>query len=170
MIDVESEHTRATRVVITALSLVAGPTLAQTPAPPQLGLVHGESLATAPGGKRHEIAFDRPTDGVARAEYKSAPFFAVILKSGKACSITEEERVKTQGMFPKAKVFMTRFQCGGDPEENVTYTNVDQKVAFLAVYAGDSLGQADRTLERAKASGKFPRANLRRLQAVLVYP
>jgi hypothetical protein len=134
------------------------------------GRIHGDTTATPAGGKPHEIVFDRPDDGVARREFKSAPFFAVILKSGKPCSISEEERQKTQAMFPGAKVFMTRFQCDGNQEENVTYTNVDQKVAFLAVYAGESLGAADRTLAKAKASGKFRAANLRRLQAVLVYP
>lgn len=134
------------------------------------GKVHGEMVKPPAGAKPHEIVFERPTDGVARAEYKSDPFFAVILRSAKRCAITEEERVKVQAMFPGSKVFMTRFQCGDDVEENVTYTNVDQNVAFLAVYAGDSLGQADRTLAKAKATGKFPRANLRRMQAVLVYP
>jgi hypothetical protein len=134
------------------------------------GRVHGETTAAPPGAKPHEIVFERPDDGVARREFKSAPFFAVILKSGKPCSITEDERHKTQALFPGAKVFMTRFQCDGNAEENVTYTNVDPKVAFLAVYAGESLGAADRTLAKAKATGKFRAANLRRLQAVVVYP
>jgi hypothetical protein len=134
------------------------------------GKVHGEITATPPGGKPHEIAFDRPDDGVARAQWKSAPFFAVILKSAKACAFTEEERKSIQAMFPGAKVFMTRFQCDGNVEENVTYTNVDPKAAFIAVYAGDTLAAADRTLAKAKATGKFRAANLRRLQAVVVYP
>ena len=32
-----------------------------------------------------------------------------------------------------------RFQCDDDIEENISYTNVNDKYAFLAVYAGATL-------------------------------
>jgi hypothetical protein len=38
------------------------------------------------------------------------------------------------------------------------------------VYAGDTLEQARQFLELVKQTGRFPGANMRRMQAVLTYP
>ena len=120
--------------------------------------------------KAHELCFEKPQDGVARAEYLSEPFYAIILRSAERCTITEEERANTQRAFPKAKVFSTRFECEDDGEENIAYTNVNERFAFLALYAGLTQQEANATLLEVKQSGRFPGANVRKMQAKLVYP
>jgi hypothetical protein len=134
------------------------------------GAIHPNPTRPHPGFKPHQLSFETPTDGVARAEYRSAPFYAIVLTSARRCSVTEEERLAVQALFPSNKVFATRFDCADEPEENVTYTNVNPRVGFIAVHAGDTLLQADEFLARVKATGRFPGANIRRMQAVLVYP
>jgi hypothetical protein len=119
--------------------------------------------------KPHQLCFQTPKDGVARAEYFSEPFYAVILKTAERCSIPEEERVRTQGLFPGSKVFSVRFECD-DMEETIRYTNVNDKFGFLAVHAGGTLKEANARLAEVKATSRFPGANIRRMQAVLVYP
>jgi hypothetical protein len=118
--------------------------------------------------KEHDLSFALPADGKPRADVRSAPFFAVILKSGDRCRFSEAERREAQGLFPKNKVFATRFECDDDVENNVTYTGVDPKRGFLAVYAGEDRAAADAFLAKVKAFGRFPGANVRRLQAVFV--
>ncbi|MBC8024710.1 MAG: hypothetical protein H7Y89_01850 [Steroidobacteraceae bacterium] len=120
--------------------------------------------------KRHELCFKTPNDGVARAEILSESFYAVILKTADRCTITEAERLEAQGRFPKTKVFSMRFQCDDDIEENISYTNVNDKFGFLAVYAGLTLREAKVRLAEVKATGRFPGANIRRMQAKLIYP
>ena len=120
--------------------------------------------------KPHELCFETPRDGVARADYFSEPFYAVILRSAERCTVAEEERVRVQKLFPRSKVFSMRFHCDENIEENVGYTNVDEKLGFLAVYAGPALKEANARLAEAKATGRFPGANIRKMQARLVYP
>jgi hypothetical protein len=57
-----------------------------------------------------------------------------------------------------------------DPEDTISYTNVNPKVGLIAVYAGASLEQAQELLAAVKQTGRFPGANPRRMQAVLGYP
>lgn len=153
-------------LTLSALLAVAGlPALATAQ-----GAVHGNPARPYQGFKPHQLSFQTPSDGVARAEFRSAPFYAIILKSAGRCSIAEDERRAVQALFPANKVFATRFECPDEPEENIAYTNVNPEVGFLAVYAGDALPQAEEFLARVKATGRFPGANIRRMQAVLVYP
>jgi len=105
--------------------------------------------------------FDRPED-------KSAPFYAVILRSGELCKITEEERLKTQALFPHNKVFVHRYFCE-DFNDKVTYTNINKKFGFIAVYAGETPVAANEFLSRVKTMGQFPDANLRKMQVVVTY-
>jgi hypothetical protein len=135
-----------------------------------LGVVRPDPAARCPGLKPHHLCFELPGDGVARAEYSSKPFYAVILKSAERCTITEEERTAAQALFPHSKVFFESFQCHDDVEESVRYTNVNEKFSFLAVYAGATAREAKKRLQEVQASGKYPGANLRKMQAVLVYP
>jgi hypothetical protein len=44
------------------------------------------------------------------------------------------------------------------------------RCVFLAVYAGETASQAEDLLARVKATGRFFGANVRRMQAVIVYP
>ena len=123
-----------------------------------------------PGFKENDLSFRLPKDGVARADSRSPSFFAVILRSADRCSIKEPERRAAQALFPRNKVFYTRFECDGNPENNVTYTNVGDKVAFIAVYAGAERTKAQAFLEEIQSMGKFPGANLRRMEVVFVSP
>jgi hypothetical protein len=118
----------------------------------------------------HELCFATPGDGVARAEVLSESFYAVILRTAERCTITEDERLKAQDRFPKAKVFSMRFQCDEGIEENISYTNVNDRFGFLAVYAGLTLKEARARLAEVKTTGRFPGANIRKMQARLVYP
>ena len=120
--------------------------------------------------KLHELCFKTPSDGVARAEFLSESFYAVILKTAERCTITEDERLQAQRRFPQTKVFSMRFYCDDNIEENISYTNVNDKFGFLAVYAGQTLKEAKARLAEVKATGRFPGANIRKMQAKLVYP
>ena len=86
------------------------------------------------GFREHDLAFVLPQDGKARAEARSAPFFAVVLETTGACAGVEKERREIQSLFPRNKVFANRFECDGDVENNVRYTNTDAKHGFIAVY------------------------------------
>ena len=121
------------------------------------------------GFKSNELSFklDKPFD-FDRGKDISVPFYAVVLKSAALCSITEEERFRVQTLFPDRKVFVHQHFCH-DFGDKVTYTNVNEKYGFIAVYAGETEGDARKILTQAKATGKFPDANIRKMQAVVVY-
>lgn len=120
------------------------------------------------GFKPHELSFaiaqpfkfDRGGD-------RSQPFFAVILKSGPLCGINDTERVAAQQQFPDAKVFLHRYFCE-DFGDKVTYTNVNGKSGFVAVYAGEDEAEARKVLAAAKTAG-YADANLRRMQVIVTY-
>lgn len=134
------------------------------------GTVCAEPSRPCRGFRAHDLSFVLPAGAAARAEARSEPFFAVILRSGPRCSLPERERAAAQALFPRRKVFSQRFECGDDPENNVTYTHVNAAAGFLAVFAGRTRAQADAVLAAVRASGRFPGANLRRMQVVFVYP
>jgi hypothetical protein len=139
-------------------------------ATPVEGRVFADPAKAPAGFKPHELAFATPKDGVARAEYRSVPFYAVILRTAARCSVKETERREVQRLFPANKVFFPRAGCEDTPEENIAYTNVDPKFGFLAVYAGADEAEARRFLEKVKSLNRFPGANLRQMQAVLIFP
>jgi len=144
--------------------VLAGPALAQA------GKIHPDPAKSRPGFKPHQLSFDTPQDGVARDEFRSAFFYAVILKTSGRCGVKDKERAEIQALFPSNKVFYPLSDCEQDPEDTIWYTNVNLKVGFIGVYAGDTLEQAQQFLAAVKQSGRFPGANLRRMQAVLGYP
>jgi hypothetical protein len=155
-------------VSLLAALLVAGclaPARAQTP-----GKVCFDPARPCPGFKAHDLSFALAADGTARAQQRSAPFFAVILQTPARCRAGEKERQELQALFPDHKVFMTRFECDDNPENNVTYANVDAKRGFIAVYGGEHRAVAAEVLAKAKALNRFPGANLRRMEVVYVYP
>ena len=122
------------------------------------------------GFNPHDLAFALPRDGVARAEFRSEDFQAIILKSGQRCSFDEDQRELVQDIFPKNKVFMDRFGCDHDVEEVILYTNVNPDYSFIAVYAGKDLVEAEAFFDQMNIADKFPGANIRTMQVVLVYP
>ncbi len=154
------------RVVIAFLAL----TFAGVSAGDTLGKVQGDPRVTCGGTKPHELCFAKPTDGIARAQYLSEPFYAVILKTAARCTIPEKERAEVQALFPAHKVFSMRFYCDEDVEEAISYTNVNDQFAFLAVHAGASKADGNRMLKAVRATGRFPGANVRKMQAKLIFP
>ena len=101
-----------------------------------------------------------------RGQDRSAPFYAAILKSGELCKIPDAERTAAQALFPGRKVFLHRYFCE-DFGDKVTYTNVNRKAGFLAVYAGKTEAEAKAFF--ADVQAKYPGANLRRMQVVITY-
>ena len=144
------------------LALVATAALAQ-------GKIHGDPAKPQPGFKPHQLTFETPQDGVARGEFRSDPFYAVILKGAPPCAAARKERAEIQPLFPANKVFAYMPDCGDD-EDTISYTHVTPRVGFVAVYAGDTEQQGNAFLATVKETGRFPGANLRRMQAILVYP
>jgi hypothetical protein len=100
-----------------------------------------------------------------RGQDRSQPFYAAILKSGELCKMPDAERVAIQAQFPSRKVFLHRHFCE-DFGDKVTYSNVNRKAGFIAVYAGKTEAEAKQFLTEARA--KFPDANLRRMQVVII--
>jgi hypothetical protein len=134
------------------------------------GRIQPDPAVACTGFKPHHLCFELPRDGVARDEYSSQSFYAVILETRERCAFTEQGRAVVQALFPRSKVFHESFQCGDDVEDSVRYTNVNEKFGFLAVYAGATVQEANARLEEVQATGKFPGANIRRMQAVFVFP
>lgn len=120
----------------------------------------------------HQLPFKINEALVFGKTYRSQPFYAVILKSVKAdgnsdCpAISESERLAAQLIWPTRKVFASRYSC---PEELVLYLNTDQSFNFLAVYAGRTMSEARQVLKRARATGNFSQAYLKRMRVVLEY-
>ena len=160
---------------LAALVLVAGATAearaqvqAATGRAPA-GRVCGDATARCAGAFRpFDLTFELPDDSLARAEWRSSPFWAVILASAGRCAIGEPERVRTQRRFARRQVFASRFGC--DDEALVGYLGADTAHAFLAVWAGPARRDALRLRDSLRARGAFPGANARRLVAVLHYP
>jgi hypothetical protein len=127
-------------------------------------------VVSHPGFRPYELPFVLPTDGVARAEFRSEPFYAVILETFPACFDTEAARARVQALYPRNKVFATRFGCQDGEPERIDYTNVARNWGFMAIFAGTGEEEAKAFFEKVKQEGRFRGANLRRMQAVLVYP
>ena len=118
----------------------------------------------------HNLAYEFPKDGVARAEFRSEMFYAIILLSGPRCSFTEAHRQEIQALFPGNQVFFEKFDCPDDPEDLIYYSNVNSEYAFLAVYGGQTRKEALRLFKSANIGANFPGANIRKMQAILAYP
>jgi hypothetical protein len=144
--------------------------MAALPARAEAPRVCFDPARPCPGFKPNDLSFPLATDGKARADQRSAPFFAVMLKPAKRCAVKGAEAAEIQALFPDRKVFYSRFECDGDVESNVSYSNVDPKTGFIAVYAGESRGTANEALARVKSLNRFPGANLRSLQVIYNSP
>ena len=122
----------------------------------------------------YDLPFRVPKDSVI---YDTELFYAIVLKrvhvSAETCDkfISENERLGAEQLFPHQKVFASR-RCGDAGE--VGYQNANSTDAtndhgrpseFMAVYAGTTMAEANRTLATVKATGKFPGASIRRMRA-----
>lgn len=106
-------------------------------------------------------------------EYKSKPFYAVIVQSRKAIEgggpadndcggqFSAAERSKLQKIVPSNRVFSSWFGCY---HFDMSYTNVNHAYNFLAVYGGESEAAARTVLKTLK--NQYPGANIRKMQAV----
>lgn len=132
------------------------------------GKVCGDPDRPCPGFKPYELSFSiaKPFD-FDRGKDKSQPFYAVILSSGALCGIQDAERVKAQKAFPRSKVFLHRYFCEGFGDK-VTYSNINEKSGFVAVYAGETEADAQKMLAQAKAAG-YATANIRRMEVIVQY-
>ena len=112
----------------------------------------------------HDLPFRVPKNAVI---WETELFYAVILKSMKGSDdnceifIAESERTAAQDLFPDKKVFTSRCVEPG----TLYYTNTRPNTRLMAVYAGSTLAEANRTLAAVKATGKFSDATIRRMRA-----
>jgi hypothetical protein len=154
-------------IAISSLSAVAN---AQKRRPPAKHLtVCGNPNVTCPSSATFE-PYDLPFRMPAKAViYDTELFYAIVLRSVSTrndnCDnyVPEPERLAAQILFPDHKVFTSRCAEPGQ----LSYTNTSPKANFMAVYAGNTLAEANRMLAAVKATGKFPGANLRHMRAVM---
>ena len=113
----------------------------------------------------HDLPFRVPANALI---WETEPFYAVILKSVNAgrmddCEsfVPETDRLEAQKLFPRLKVFSSRCPEPGD----LYYTGVAENQRFMAVYAGRTRAEAERTLSLVRATGKYAGANIRRMHA-----
>ncbi|HYO63249.1 MAG TPA: hypothetical protein VER08_06285 [Pyrinomonadaceae bacterium] len=111
----------------------------------------------------HDLPFRLPPRAVI---WETRPFYVVILKSFRVgeedCErfVPESERLAAQQLFPRRKVFASRCY---EPA-TLFYTNVSPDTRFMAVYAGQTRAEAARVLAEARATGRFPGANVRQMR------
>jgi hypothetical protein len=113
----------------------------------------------------YQLPFRIPENAVI---WETEQFYAVILKSVRADDVSdcesfvpEAERLAAQDLFPRRKVFASRCFEPGD----LYYTGTAENQRFMAVYAGLTRAEAQRTLALVRATGQYAGANLRRMRA-----
>jgi hypothetical protein len=157
-------------ILVLAVSIFSSiETSAQRRRPARHNAVCGNPNLACKGGRPFEpfeLQFRLPESAVI---WDTELFYAIVLKSVNApidsCDvfIPEKERLAAQTLFPNNKVFASRcFEPGG-----ISYTNTNARAQFMAVYAGNTLAEANRMLASVKATGKFPGVNIRRMRATV---
>lgn len=123
----------------------------------------------------YDLSFTLPAAIKANVDYKSATFFAVMVKENIQVSEKEEcdggefhkrveaERKKIQVDFPDKKVFAS-YQCPDMGALSYFVNGQPLNDNFIALYAGATQGEADLTLLFAKS--KFPKATLKKMQVI----
>ncbi len=155
--------------VLLGLLAVAGASAQRGQKAPRLAAICGDPTVrcrTSVEFQPYQLPFRIPANA---AIWESEKFYAVILKSvrddsrGGNCDIfiPEPEREAAQALFPRSKVFASRCMEPGD----LFYTDVAEGSQFVAVYAGRTRAEGLAMLEKVKATGKYPGANLRRMSA-----
>ena len=135
----------------------------------RLGKVCGDPNAACKGRENFQ-AWDLPFDTgknfvIANSEW----FYGIVLRSKKMkpewgdCEhpmFAEPERGEIQDLFPNNKAFTLNCVESGTNY----YSGVDQHSAFVAVYAGRTLAQANAFLKTVQATKKFSGIRVRRMQ------
>jgi hypothetical protein len=151
---------------VMVMSFLAPSTAAQRRRPAKHASVCGNPMVackTSVTFQPNDLPFRVPQNAVI---FDTELFYAIILKTvgrdENDCKVfvAENERLRTQALFPDHKVFASR--CA-DPE-TLFYTNTSPRHRIMAVYAGSTLAEANRMLQAVKATGKFPGANIRRMR------
>lgn len=126
-----------------------------------------------------ELSFKMPAKLKGNTTYKSAPFYAVILKTysmdddcdgGEFIEAAEKDRKKEQAMQLERKVFAS-YMCPNMDAVNYDFAGrMDAKKErvildnFIAIYAGATQQEADMTLQSMKS--EYPKAVLKRMTAM----
>lgn len=160
--------TRLLCVILLGL-LAVGVAAGQRRPAARLGAVCGDPTVRCPTSiefQPYQLPFRIPRNAVI---WETEKFYAVMLKSvrdesrGGDCNIfvSEAERESAQALFPRNKVFASRCFEPGD----LFYTDVAEDSQFMAVYAGRTRAEGLSMLQKVKATGQYPGANLRRMSA-----
>ena len=132
------------------------------------GKVCGDPTVKCKGADNFQ-AGDLPFDtGKNFVIYESEPFYGIVLKSVKLAdfgdcqkpSFKESERVAMQADFEHNKVFALNCLESGSNY----YTGVADKTAFIAVYAGRTLTEANQFLKTVQALNKYPGIKIRKMR------
>ena len=157
-----------------ALDISSAPKLLKgCPQPSNPGVSRDKTFAP------YELSFELPRRLKANVEYRTVPFYAVLLATfpkfepggdecdgGEYSESIERQRKQAQRRFPERKVF-AGYQC---PDMGAVLYRMNGKrydTVFIAVYAGKDLGQARQALAAARA--RFPGASLRKMQAAYTW-
>jgi len=169
------KHSHAALLILPLclLALMSGPRIVSA----QGGLICGDPkdkgcMPQYEGFGPHDLPFltGRAELGTG-TRHESFEFYAVVLESVRAAAaaarggcafVGEKKRLAAQRLFPRHKVFASRSLCVGTV---VAYEGAAAGFNFMAVYGGRTEGEAQELL--AKARGRFPGANVRRLKVVL---
>lgn len=132
------------------------------------GKVCGDPTVACKGSENFQT-FDLPFDtGTENTPfYESVSFYGIVLKSVKLkdwgdCSnpsFAETERTPIQELFPHNKVFAQNCVETGMNY----YTGVAEQTAFIGVYAGKTLAEANKFLKTVQSMGKFPGIKVRKM-------
>jgi hypothetical protein len=134
----------------------------------RLGKVCGDPTAPCKGRENFQPG-DLPFDtGKNYVIAESQWFYGIVLKSVKITdygncekpSFTEAQRLPIQKLFPRNKVFT--LNCY-EPGTNY-YTGTADNTAFIAVYAGKTLAEANQFLKTVKAYPEYKSVRVRRMQ------
>jgi hypothetical protein len=131
------------------------------------GKICGDPTVACKGAENfqpHDLIFDTGKNFVI---VESEPFYGIVLKSVKLpdfgdCekpSFKEDERKEIQILFEHNKVFTQNCIESGTNY----YPGVADKTAFIAVYAGRTLEQANAFLKTVQALNKYPGIRVRKM-------
>ena len=120
--------------------------------------------------EKYELSFQLPRSIKPNVAYKSASFYAVILKTfsdpecdqGEYSTGTERFRLQAQKLFADQKVFADN-QCPDMGAVSYIIPGEQEAFSFVAVYAGESKAEGEQTLAKAKL--QYKEAKLVKMQA-----
>lgn len=121
-------------------------------------------------GRANFLSYDLPVEWPENSVIaESETFYAIVLKSAKFDSssgadcnkvYSDEEIQSIQYQFPNNKVFAQK--CF-EPGTNY-YTGISYEYVFIAVFAGKTLAEANKTLKKVQATEQFPGVKVRKMK------